>query len=251
MSLPSHTASAVRRTARLAVLLVGLVGVAEPRADVILSSTGLNNALKTMERLRQEIQTGGPAARAEALFQLGSEADALAALINDEVAAHGSQEKPLIDLAVARTGELGVAIAYNRDKKKFFYDNASFREYVKAHPKGPRIADAEFKILEGEFFQSSQTDADSVKASSERKAAFLRRHPRFKRNSEVSLMLSIDYRDLFRHHDRAGDAANRARYLALTRRQLGATSRTYPGTDEGKIAAEILKRLDAELQDRP
>lgn len=239
------------RRALLAALLVGCASARDLRADIILSSTGLNNTLKTMERLRQQMQAGGPAARAEALFQLATEADALAALINDEVAAHGSQEKPLIDLAVARTGELGVGIAYNRDKKKFFYDNAAFREYVKSNPRGPRVADAEFKTLEGEFFQSSQDDATAVAASSQRKAAFLRRYPRFKRNAEVSLMLSIDYRDLFRYYDRAADAANRARYLALTRRQLGATSRTYRGTDEAKIAAEILKRLDAELRDRP
>jgi hypothetical protein len=231
-------------------LIVGFAAAAAVRADIILSSTGLNNTLKTMERLKQQMETAGQAARSEALFQLGVEADALASLINDEVAAHGSQEKPLIDLAVARTGELGVAIAYNREKKKFFYDNAAFREYIKANPTGPRAADAEFKILEGEFFQSSQHDAATVKSSADRKAAFLRRYRRFTRNREVSLMLSIDYRDLFRHYDGAGDAANRKRYLGLTRRQLSATSRAYPGTDEAKIAAEILKRLDAELQKR-
>ena len=228
------------------VLIVVAITATSLRADIILSSTGLNNTLKTMERLQRQMSGGGEGERAEALFQLATEADALAALLNDEVAAHGSQEKLLIDLAMSRTGEMGVAIAYNREKKKFFYDNTGFREYVAGYPRGPKAAEAQFKVLEGEFFQSSQTDTAAVSASADRKAAFLARHPTFSRNSEVSLMLSIDYRDLYRTSLEAGDARGQAKYLLLTRRQLQTTSRKYPSSDEAKVAAELLKRFDAE-----
>jgi hypothetical protein len=61
-------------------------------------------------------------------------------------------------------------------------------------------------------------------------------------------MLAVDYRDLFRHFDRAGDATNRRRYLALTRRQLRTTSQTYRDTEEARIAAEMLRRFEAELR---
>jgi hypothetical protein len=228
------------------LVTVGLVGSA--KADVILSASGLNDSLKAMERLRQQITTAGPSAHAETVFQLGTEADALAQLLNDEVAAHGSQEKLLIDLAVARTAEMGIAIAYHPGKKKFFYDNAAFRQYLEVSPRGPRMADAEFKLLEGEFFQSNPDDTGTVKESARLKTAFLRRFPRFARCSEVSLMLAVDYRDLFRHFDRAGDATNRRRYLALTRRQLRTTAQTYRDTEEARIAAEMLRRFEAELR---
>lgn len=230
------------------VAVIGVVLSVSVRADVILSSTVLNNALKSMELLRQQMTGAPPDARAAAVFQLGTEADALAALINNEVAAHGSQEKLLIDLAVSRTAALGVNIAHNDEKKKFFYDNAAFREYLTLMPGGPRAADAEFKLLEGDFFQMKQDNVDAVHASSGRKAAFLRRFPRHARSSDVSLMLSIDYRDLFRHFETRGDTANSGRYLALTRKQLAATSTKYRDTEEATIAAEILRRLNAELR---
>jgi hypothetical protein len=217
-------------------------------ADIILSAAGLNATLKKMEQLRAQTSSGTADERAEALFLIGVEADALAELLNDEVAAHGSQEKALIDLALARTGELGVAIAYNREKKKFFYDNAAFKTYAASHPRGRRIAESEFKILEGEYFQSAASDIGAVKASVERKQAFLAKHPAFELNSEVSLMLSIDYRDLYRHYRDAKDAPNRDRYLALTRRQLGATVSRYKGSEQSTIAAEILRRFNEEVK---
>lgn len=228
-----------------AALVVVMAGATAVRADIILSSAVLNDALKNMERLRQQAAAGAPAERAEALFAFGTEADALAELLTAEVAAHGSQEKALIDLAIARTGEMGAAIAYNREKKKFFYDNAAFTHYVETFPRGRQAAHAEFKLIEGDYFQSSAAEIEKVRAASARKQAFLGKYPRFARNSEVSLMLSIDYRDLYRHYRQANDAANRDRYVALTRKQLTATI-GYKGSEESPIAAEILKRFNAE-----
>src|SRR5207247_543016 len=126
----------------LAVAFTGTVG-----ADVIMSAAGLNATLKTMERLTRQMASDPTPARVQALFQLGFEADGLAALMNQEVESHGMQERALLDLALARTKELGIAIAYNRDKKKFFYDGGAFAEYLKLAPRGPRAADAEFLLL--------------------------------------------------------------------------------------------------------
>lgn len=240
----------MRQHAILVVSLLWLVLPVELRADIILSAAGLNNTLKTMERLHRQMAAGRPGERAEALFQVGFEGDALASLLNDEVAAHGSQEKPLIDLALSRTRELGVAIAYNREKQKFFYDGAAFRQYLKEAPKGPRAAEATFKVIEGEFFQSSATDAAALASAAERKADFLRRYPKFPSSVEVSLMLAIDYRDLYRHYEGAGDVANRDRFGELTRKQLQATVRRHPGTEQAQIAAELLRRFEAELRSR-
>src|SRR6185436_17410728 len=115
-------------------------------ADIIMSAPALNATLKTMERLTRETAVDGKE-RDAAWFQLGAEADALASIMNLEVESHGMQERELLDLALARTRELGVAIAYNRDKKKFFYDGAAFAAYLKAAPRGAHAAEAEFKLL--------------------------------------------------------------------------------------------------------
>jgi TolA-binding protein len=223
----------------------------EARADVILSAEALNTALKAMQRLKQEIDAGGASIkRAEALFQLGVQADALASLLSDEVVAHGMQEKPLIDLALSRTKELGVAIAYNDEKAKFFYDGDAFREYLERAPRGPRASDACFWIVENEFYRSSAKDPTGLLAASERKQAFLRRYPRFAKSADVAVFLAIDYRDLYRHYQDAGDAARRDRYREKARAQFRRVVRTYRGTEQAKIAEEMLRRFDAEVRTR-
>lgn len=217
-------------------------------ADIILSAAVLNDALKKMQRLRQTIESSSGAARAEAVFELGAAADALATLINDEVAEHGSQEKALIDLGIARTRELGIVIAYNSGKKKFFYDNAAFREYLTATPRGAHAEQASFKLIEGEFFQSEPNDIKGIEAATERKRAFLQRYPRSAGAPEVHLMLSVDYRDLFRHYDAAGDQVRRVRFRDAARQQMRELMKRFPDTEQAEIARRMLQRFDNELK---
>jgi TolA-binding protein len=233
----------MRRSAT--VIVATLLAGASLRADIILSSAVLNDTLKKMERFKQQTAAGPAQARADALFAFGVEADAFAGLLNDEVAAHGSQEKALIDLGIQRMGELGAAIAYNRDKKTFFYDNAAFREYVATYPRGRHAADSAFMLLQGEYLQSTPTEIEKVAGAAGRKRDFLRTHPGYARNSEVSLMLAVDYRDLFRQYRDANDAVNRDKYLSLARAQLTATTK-YRGSEEAEIAADLLRRLAEE-----
>src|SRR6266508_3609133 len=141
-----------RRRATSAVAAVVLIAAAA-QADVIMSAAALNATLKKMESLKRQ---------AEALFQLGAEADGLAAILNREVESHGMQERELLDLALSRTRELGIGIAYNREKKKFFYDGAAFAEYVTEAPRGAHAAAAEFKLLSYQFYQLTPTDIAAI-----------------------------------------------------------------------------------------
>jgi hypothetical protein len=231
-----------------AVAFVAAAMTATANTDVILSAAALNDALKKMERLTQTISASSGAAKANAWFDLGTQADALATLINDEVAAHGSQEKALIDLGISRTREIGVAIAYDSSKKKFFYDNAAFREYLAIQPKGDRAAQASFKLIEGDFFQSSATDIKAILAATERKRAFLKQFRTFEGAVEVHLMLSVDYRDLYRYYKGVGDVPNRDRYRDLTRQQLRMLMKSYPTTEQAEIARRMLERFDEEVR---
>jgi hypothetical protein len=112
-----------RRTATAVVAM--LLVAAAAQADVILSGPALNTTLKAIEKLKRQTESGADTERAEAWFRLGAEADGLASIMNLEVESHGMQERELLDLALGRTKELGVAIVYSRDKKKFFYDGAA------------------------------------------------------------------------------------------------------------------------------
>ena len=235
-----------RRAGALAALLVAFAITA--RADVIMTAAGLNATLKTMERLQQQVANGPETARSDATFQLAVEADALASLMNREVASHGMEQRELIDLALSRTKELGVAIAYDRDKKRFFYDGAGFRQYLAAAPRGTHAANAEFTLLAYQFYQSDGADVQELQSAAASKKRFLARYPKFQANAELSLYLAVDYSDLYRHYRGARDAAAAERYRLLTRAEYQRIMRQYPGTDQAQSARGLLRRFDEETK---
>jgi len=238
-----------RRSLALAAALVVVAGAA--RADVIMTAAGLNATLKTMERLTQETSKGSDAQRAEATFQLGVQADALATLMNEEVASHGMEQRELIDLALGRTRELGIAITYSRDKKKFFYDGEAFRQYVKASPRGAHAADAEFTLIAYQFYLSDGSDEQQLLAAADAKKRFLAKYPAFKADAELSLYLAIDYRDLYLHYRDGGEKAAAEKYRLLTRAEYQRIARRYPGTEQATTARQLLRRFDEETRPRP
>jgi hypothetical protein len=218
------------------------------RADVIMTATGLNATLKTLERLTQQTAIGADAQRADAMFRIGAEADTLASLMNDEVTSHGMEQRELIDLALSRTKELGIAIAYDRDKKKFFYDGAAFQRYLRAAPRGAHAAAAEFTLLSYQFYKSTGTDVRALATAAGAKRRFLARHPTFRANAELRLYLAIDYRDSYRQCRDTHDAAAAERYRLLTRAEYRRIARQYPTTEQATSARQLLRRFDDETR---
>jgi hypothetical protein len=234
--------STVRRSSAAALVIILVAAAAE--ADVVMSAPALNATLKTMEKLTRQAKDDAPATRQEALFQLGAEADGLASLMNLEVESHGMQERELLDLALSRTKELGIGIAYNREKKKFFYDGDAFAAYLKEAPRGAHAAAAEFKLLSYRFYQSSGTDIAALAEAAAAKARFLSRYPRFEGNAEMRLYLAVDYRDLQRQYAGAHDGANAAKYRRLARAECLRITREHPRTEQADAARQLLRGLE-------
>ena len=239
-----------RRRRPLALAAAMVLAAGATRADVIMTSAGLNATLKTMERLTQQTASGPDPQRADATFQLAAQADALASRMNDEVESHGMEQRELIDLALSRTKELGIAIAYNRSKKKFFYDGALFQKYLSAAPRGPHAADAEFTLIAYQFYQSEGSDLQQLLSAVEAKRRFLSRHPTFKANAELRLYLAIDYRDLYRQYRDAHDAAAAETFRLRTRAEYQRIERQYPGSEQATSARQLLRRFDEETRQR-
>ena len=234
--------SAHRRGRAGAIIAVALAG-ATAQADVIMSAHALNATLKTLEALKHQTTTDAGSSRAEALFRLGTEADGLAALMNLEVEAHGMQERALLDLALSRTKELSIGLAYDRQKKAFVYDGTAFREYLAQSPRGAHAAPAEFKLLSYEFYRSSATDIAAIAAAAASTERFLVRYPRFAANAELRLYLAVDYRDLARRYSDAQDDVNAAKYRRLARAECLRIARQYPGTEQAGAARQMLQTL--------
>ena len=233
------------------VTILIAVSAVDASADVILSAEGLNATLKKMDRLKRTIESGAERERPDAWFQLGTEGDALATLINAEVASHGMQERELIDLALRRTKELGVGVTYNREKKKFFYDGAGFQQYLALAPRGAHAAEAEFALLSYQFYQSTGADPAAVTKAAAAKQRFLVRFPKFKDNAELSLFLAVDHRDLYRHYHQADDAANAEKYRLLTRREYQRIVHQYPGSEQASAARQPVSFRGARRENQP
>lgn len=216
-------------------------------ADVLMSPAEVNETLKKLTRLKQQIEAGSQEERGEALFELASESDALAKLINEEIASHGMQEKQLIDLTLERTRQLGISISYHSNKRKFLYDGRAFELYVQGYKKGAHAARAGFKLLERDFFRSTGTEIGELLAGIQAIRKFLFEYPKFERNSEVSLFLALDYRDLYRLYRDKKDRRNQTKYEKLTQQQFQEVTRSYPKSEEAGIARQLLDNFRAEI----
>ncbi|HEX7072344.1 MAG TPA: hypothetical protein VF190_16135 [Rhodothermales bacterium] len=232
---------AVARLALCALLVPGLAG-----ADVVLSSEKLNAALKQMQRLQPRGQDAGGAVTAEAVFALGEEARALADLMSKEVAAHGWQQKPMLDLALRRTSALGVHVAWSAAHERFFYDGEAYRRYLEAAPDGVHATDSMFQLLWYDFYQAEADDHAGLVAQAAYAKEYLRRFPDSGNAAEAGLFLAINYRDLWRdcRENTAEDCDGR--YAALTREQFRQVATEHAGTDQSEIASRLLQRFDAE-----
>ncbi len=229
------------------IVLLTLLFASEAGGDIIMTPAGLNQTLKKMAQLKKEIESGSPPEKGEALFQLGVESEALASLINEEIAAHGMQEKPLIDLALKRSQEFGISISYSREKSKFFYDGKAFELYVNQEPTGKYVTAAKFNLIEKQFYQSLSTDVALLLKGVESKKEFLTHYPKFELSAEVHLFLAIDYRDLYRYYRDGDDVENREKYQKLTRRQFEGVFKLYPQSEQAGIAEKLWQRFNEEV----
>lgn len=227
--------------ALLVLLVPGLAG-----ADVVLTSEALNAALKQMQRLQAGGQDGGGAMTADSTFALAEEARALADLMSREVAAHGWQQKPMLDLALRRTSALGVHIAWSAAHERFFYDGEAYRRYLEAAPRGTHAAESMFQLLWYDFYHAEADDHAALVAQTAYAQEFLRRFPGSANAAEAGLFLAITYRDLWRSCRRNEAEDCDGRYAALTREQFGRVAAQHAGTDQAEIASRLLRRFEME-----
>lgn len=231
----------------LAILLASLLTGAAGASEVILTADDLNNTLKQMQRLKQQMEED-PSTRADGLFQTGVLARDLAATLSEEVALYDAQQGGLIQLALDRTAELGVKINWVGEKKRFLYDSAAFSEYLQLAPEGPHAAESAYELLETEFVGIDTDDPAALQQAADHKLDYLQRYADAKKAAEVALLLAIDYRDIWRLYKAAGDGANEQRYRELTLTQFQKVSQTYSGARQAKIATGLQARFETELQ---
>lgn len=228
-------------------VLLALTLSSAVHADVFLSEDSVDVTLKKLDRLVSQIHgSGNQPMQLSATFALGEEARVFADFLNKEVAAHGEQERRLLETAIERAAKLGVNIIWSGEHRRFYYDGAAFRRYLEMAPQGPYAADCRFIIIEQQFYFSNMLERESLAIAVTRKQDFLQDFPRYVETAKIGIFLSIDYRDLWRHCRELGDHQCASHYLDLTRQELHRIASDYESTSSGNVAARMLIRIEKE-----
>jgi hypothetical protein len=238
----------LRRKLRFSYGLMTLLACMSADAHLFLTPDSLADAMATIERLSAKIEElpDNSDVRAEAWFELGTAAQHLARLLNEEVAAHGDEQRDLMVSAVTEAAGNAVAIDWSAEHERFFYDGLAFDRYLALEPDGAHAGFSRFQRIERQFYLSSPDDRAALEERAADKRDFLERFPQAGTGPRVAMFLGIDYRDLWRLCRREQDTVCAARYLDLAHQQFADIARDHADGDIGAVAQRMLERLAAE-----
>jgi hypothetical protein len=238
------------RSRTLVPLLAVLAALGVSEAHVLLDGETVRPLLLDIARYRKDAQDGpSEAARLEALYSLGDKVLALCDLMNLDATAHGTSL--YAELLVRRLHEHGIQIGRAERRQRYVYDMAAFHEYLRRSPRGPRAADAGFRLIAQAFHGSVggdpadlvDSDVEQLRRAIGREEAFLTQHPRSERRKEVRFFLAMDYYRLSRH---SRDPVTAAKYEKRAGRALREIVEEYPGTAEARAAEAAVEALAAQ-----
>ena len=186
-------------------------------------------------------------ARAETLFRLGGRVQALVDLLDQDALAHDGPS-PLALLLLKRLEAYEVSVTYSEKGKRFSYDQAAFRQYLKLAPKGSHAAEARFQIL-SEMFHATLTAGPSVVTPADRPGViravtdeeqFLRDYPQHPKAKEVRFFLGVDCHRLSRD---LADLNKAAQYERCAKQALERVADEYPGSIEARASSALLEAM--------
>ncbi len=208
---------------RLVVGMALLVAAGTAVAHVALDPERAQQILRDIATHHAASSSGrGGDGEAEALFQAGEAVNTLVDMLNQDVIAHG-QTSVLADAILRQLAVHAIAVSYAPRERRYVYDLAAYREYLRRTPAGPRAADARFRLIARTFHGTLgpdpaalvNADLPALLRAIAAEEGFLRDHPGHEKAAEVRFFLAVDYYRAFRN---AGDPA-RARPYGLRARQ--------------------------------
>jgi hypothetical protein len=232
-----------------ALVAVTLIGDRRANAHVVLDGEIVRPILVDIARdLRDTREGGSEAARLEALFLVGQRVHQLVELMNLDLLAHGRSLYG--ELLIRRLSEYGIRVGFIERNARYVPDLAPFAEYLRRSPRGPRAADAKFRVIAEMFHGSTgrrpeeiaDGGVEGLRDAVARKEAFLRDHPGHDRVRDVRFFLAMDYYRLFRN----STGTTTKKYEQLARRALQQIMHEHPGTAEARSAEITLEALVGE-----
>jgi len=219
---PVHAPRSLLRFVTAAcVAILAAAGVTD--SHVVLDPERAQEIVRNVASYQGVVKTaGGRGQDMEALVMLGDAVDSLADTLNQDLVAHG-QIGLVGETLVKQLNALGIGLSYSERERRYVYDLAAYREYLRRTPAGPRAADARFRLIARTFHGTLgpdpaalvNADLPALLRAIAAEEGFLRDHPGHEKAAEVRFFLAVDYYRAFRN---AGDPA-RARPYGLRARQ--------------------------------
>ncbi|MBI3990311.1 MAG: hypothetical protein HY347_11930 [candidate division NC10 bacterium] len=233
----------------LFLLLGSLLGSPLPAfSHVILDPELVHGILVEVANSYKESREGPTeAAKAEAIYHLGEKVEELVLLMNQDLTAHG-QSDLFARLLVKRLEAYEIKITFSETQKRYMYDLAAFREYLKRAPKGKRAPEARFRVIAQTFYETLgtdpsklvNTDLPGLMRAVDEEERFLKEYPRDGKTREVRFFLGVDYYRLYKN---LKDPDKAKEYKHLSQQALEAVMKQYAGTMEARAAEALLEGL--------
>ena len=182
-------------------------------AHDLITAESAQTYLAAVAESQKTIASEGPAAkRARAHLDLGKTLDEIRELLNRDLDAHGRVQGLPSNFLMSELKARGAELAYSPETNRFLANLQYYREALNLAPSGPAAADASFRLLQGNFYDSftidplrptSQTGAQlagQIRLAEE----FLGKYPRHAGGEEISFILVIHYVQAARAAEGAG-----------------------------------------------
>lgn len=248
MRCPAGAASRRLSAVGLALTLLLMVGRTPSYGHVILEPEMVQGILVDISRFRRESQEGtSEEGRLEALYELGQKVDGLVGLMNQDIGTHGFSDL-FAGLIVRRLQEYGIQVNFVDELRRYAYDFAAFRDYLKRSPRGRRAADVRYRLIADTFYRTLRVEspgmlrggAEDLVAAVAQEEGFLKDFPDDSRAKEVRLFRATDYYRLFKNAD---DPVKAKRFERLALQALRDVIAKHGGTPEARAAEGLLERL--------
>lgn len=221
---------------------------AAANAHTWLTQDTVDRMLGRMQEAHSTISGSPSEVHPSALYELGKASSELVILMNEEFAAHGSEQQELLMSAVDGARALGVNILWSRAHNRFFYDGEAFREFIKVADKGEADAEARYFLIEADFYLGDPADGESLQARIDEKREFLDRYPDFRERARVTLFLGIDHRDLWRLCKQRDDSRCATENAEQAAKRFRDVRDQNSGDEIGEVGERLLGRLNAEME---
>ncbi len=230
--------------AAVIAIIAFLLGVSSALAHDLIGSAGVEEYLERIDEINATISKGNSVEqRADAFFALGDTVDGLTGILYRDVAAHGElglASTVLVNELEAR----GIELSYWPEARRYKSYLAPFEQYVALLSEGPKRADALFRIIQGQFYDSfiydplQPVDLDwpGLLARIKDAESFLARYPEHAGREEVQFIVAVGY---VRVVKQAPDAQASLAYKERARTALAEFQDNYPDSMRA-VAAEVL-----------